>query len=57
MEINFDYFRTNEKVIESVEEVLSYDPYATFVPGNMMPSFFPGLRYVYFTALLVIKPE
>ena len=45
----------NEKVIESVEEVLSYDPYATFVPGNMIPSFFPGFKVCVFHGFVGYK--
>jgi CDP-glycerol glycerophosphotransferase (TagB/SpsB family) len=54
-EINLNYFNTNEKVIESVEEVFSYDPYATFVPGNMIPSFFPGFKVCVFHGFVGFK--
>ena len=54
-EINLNYFNTNEKVIESVEEVFSYDPYATFVPGNMIPSFFAGFKVCVFYGFVGFK--
>ncbi|MFT6991958.1 MAG: CDP-glycerol glycerophosphotransferase (TagB/SpsB family) [Paraglaciecola sp.] len=54
-EINFNYFYENEHVIRSVADVLTYAPYATFVPGNMIPSFFPGFKVCIFHGFVGFK--
>lgn len=38
------YLRPNEKYFKTVKEVREYNPCAVFVPGNMVPDFFPGIK-------------
>ncbi|WP_394174974.1 CDP-glycerol glycerophosphotransferase family protein [Thalassotalea litorea] len=41
---NPDYLKPNEISLGSIEEVISYNPVATLVPGNVIPNFIPGLK-------------
>ncbi len=34
----------NETLLSSVEEVQGFNPIAVFVPGNVVPNFFPGVK-------------
>ncbi len=38
------YLRPNEKCLKTVADVMAYNPCAVFVPGNMVPDFFPGIK-------------
>jgi CDP-glycerol glycerophosphotransferase (TagB/SpsB family) len=38
------YLRPDERWMKTVAEVKKYDPGVTFVPGNMVPDFFPGIK-------------
>jgi CDP-glycerol glycerophosphotransferase (TagB/SpsB family) len=38
------FLRPDEAHLKSVSEVKAYDPAAVFVPGNMVPDFFPGIK-------------
>jgi len=43
-EINPDYFQADEEVLDSVTQVVDFNPRAVFVPGNLVPDFIPGLK-------------
>lgn len=38
------YLRPDEHLLQSVEAVKAFDPLAVFVPGNVVPDFFPGIK-------------
>lgn len=42
--VNLDYFKEDEERLASVADVVAFAPRAVFVPGNMVPSFIPGLK-------------
>jgi len=50
-EIHKAYLRHDEEVLDSIEEVIAYSPDAVFVPGNVVPSFIPGLKIQVFHGL------
>ena len=50
-EINHAYFTSQDEVIGTLAEAVSYQPDACFVPGNMIPSFIPGLKVQVFHGL------
>ncbi len=47
-DINQLYFKSNEKVLKSIDAVKLYEPVATFAPGNVIPSFIPGIKVAVF---------
>ena len=50
-DVNLNNFYGNEAVLESINEAISYHPHASFVPGNIIPSFIPGLKVQVFHGL------
>lgn len=50
-EITYEKLNKDEVRIPSIEEVISYNPHAVFVPGNVVPSFIPGLKVEVFHGL------
>ncbi|MFT5452789.1 MAG: hypothetical protein ACI9N9_002287, partial [Enterobacterales bacterium] len=43
-EVNLENFSEKEHRLQSIEEVIAYQPMACFVPGNTIPNFIPGLK-------------
>ena len=43
-EVNREYLREDELCLASIEEIQAYKPDAVFIPGNIIPSFIPGIK-------------
>jgi len=43
-EITMDFLHADEERLLEIEDVIDYNPDAVFVPGNVVPSFIPGLK-------------
>ncbi|GFD93587.1 CDP-glycerol--glycerophosphate glycerophosphotransferase [Alteromonas sp. KUL156] len=43
-DVNTSLFHEDEEVFPSIKEVIHFNPDASFVPGNLIPSFLPGLK-------------
>ncbi|WP_440874452.1 CDP-glycerol glycerophosphotransferase family protein [Thalassotalea sp. PLHSN55] len=50
-EVSVSYFEPNEVVLNSIDEARTYQPDATFAPGNEIPNFIPGLKVQVFHGL------
>ncbi len=50
-EITYEKLSLHEVRLFSVEDILAYHPDAVFVPGNVVPSFIPGLKVEVFHGL------
>ena len=46
-----NFLRQDEQVLRSVAEVKAFNPCAVFVPGNVVPDFFPGVKVQVFHGL------
>lgn len=53
--INTAYLRTEESSLVSVEEIIEWNPDVVISPGNMVPSFLPGLKVDIFHGFNVAK--
>ncbi|MBO1256497.1 CDP-glycerol glycerophosphotransferase family protein [Alteromonas sp. 5E99-2] len=42
--VDKSYFKPEERQLTSVHDVIEFNPRAVFVPGNLVPSFIPGLK-------------
>ncbi|MHC4377266.1 MAG: CDP-glycerol--glycerophosphate glycerophosphotransferase, partial [Planctomycetota bacterium] len=49
--VSRDQLKSDELHLESVRAVREFDPQAVFVPGNVVPDFFPGLKVQVFHGL------
>jgi len=49
------YLREGERRLRDVGEVRAFDPTAVFVPGNLVPDFFPGVKVEIFHGFSVGK--
>ena len=47
-EVNADFLASNESQLMSIAEVKSYNPVAIFYPGNIAPTFLPGINIAVF---------
>jgi len=56
-EIHKEHLLSNESVLTHIEDVISYIPDAVFVPGNVVPSFIPGLKVQVFHGLPSTKAK
>lgn len=52
-----DYLRPDEKRLNTIQEVLDYDPIAVFAPGNFIYDFFPGVKVAVFHGLYYKKND
>lgn len=50
-ELNHSIFYKDEIQLNSIQEVINYNPDACFVPGNLIPSFIPGVKVQVFHGL------
>ena len=50
-EVNLSYFQSNESVLNSIDDARTYNPDASFAPGNEIPNFIPGLKVQVFHGL------
>jgi hypothetical protein len=50
-EVNANNFHRAEVVLKTVDDVINFNPVACFVPGNIIPSFMPGIKVQVFHGL------
>ena len=50
-EIDYTLLYANEIQINDIESIIEYNPHAVFVPGNVVPSFIPGVKVEIFHGL------
>jgi CDP-glycerol glycerophosphotransferase (TagB/SpsB family) len=53
--VNVSFFRPNEQVIACIADAIEFNPFAVFVPGNMVPIFLPGLKVGIFHGFVGFK--
>jgi len=56
-EIHREYLLESEAKLETIEELIAYQPDAVFVPGNVVPSFISGLKVEVFHGLPSTKAK
>lgn len=56
-EITYTYLQSTETRIYTVEDIIDFNPHAVFVPGNVVPSFIPGLKVEIFHGLPSAKKK
>lgn len=50
-EVTLSYFQKHESILNSIDEARTYNPVASFAPGNEIPNFIPGLKVQVFHGL------
>ncbi len=50
-EVNLSNFSADEILLSSVDDVINFNPVASFVPGNIIPNFIPGIKVQVFHGL------
>ncbi len=56
-EITYEKLEHDEVRLFSVDEMIAYNPHAVFVPGNVVPSFIPGIKVEVFHGLPSTKAK
>jgi len=46
--VNLNYFRSDEKRLESIDDVIEYNAEANLYPANIVPTFLPGINVAVF---------
>jgi hypothetical protein len=50
-EVELNNFHAEEVVLNTVDDVIAFNPIASFVPGNIIPRFIPGIKVQVFHGL------
>jgi CDP-glycerol glycerophosphotransferase (TagB/SpsB family) len=50
-EVELNNFHAEEVVLNTVDDVIKFDPVASFIPGNVIPRFIPGIKVQVFHGL------
>lgn len=56
-EVTMEFLEADEERLCEIEDVVNYNPDAVFVPGNVVPSFIPGLKVEVFHGLPSTKAK
>lgn len=56
-EIHTHYLTKSEQRLANITEIIDFNPHAVFVPGNVVPSFIPGLKIQIFHGLPSTKKK
>jgi CDP-glycerol glycerophosphotransferase (TagB/SpsB family) len=50
-DVEKNHFNANETVLNCVDDVIKFNPVASFIPGNVIPRFIPGIKVQVFHGL------